>query len=85
MSECPNAMLSVALPQAQLTAAAIAQARAAHWMQTERVQKCNAISGIAPRVNDGNAVGGIANGAAHSCDDQASLGRALAAARASVR
>ena len=78
-------MLSVALPQAQLTAAAIAQARAAHWMQTERVQKCNAISGIAPRVNDGNAVGGIANGAAHSCDDQASLRRALAAARASLR
>ena len=37
-----NAMLSVVLPQVQLTAVTIAQARAAH----ERVHKCNAISGI---------------------------------------
>ena len=31
MSECPNAMLSVALPQAQLAAAGITPTRAARW------------------------------------------------------
>ena len=70
--ECTMAMLLTASPNAQLMVVMIKRACAAHWLQSERVH------------ND-NAVSGIDEGTAHSCDDQASSHGSLAAVRASVR
>ena len=70
--EYTMAMLLTASPNAQLMVVMIKRACAAHWLQSERVH------------ND-NAVGGIDEGTAHSCDDPARSHLALAAVQASVR
>ena len=57
--------LSVALPQAQLTAVAIIPTRAACW----RLVSCGSLAAVGTAYDD-NAIGGLVEDNAHGCDDK---------------
>ena len=63
-------MLSVALPQAQLTAVTIAQARTVMAVMISKLARLITRGQHKRQAYDDNAVGGIVEDTAHGCDDK---------------